>query len=95
MADDRQFQCKRCSFKAHTKKQVIRHVLDSHSSTLTSEQIEDMQAFLDGKNYKCTFCGLWVTTRRQLMKHALDEHEAELTVEQANSFRQSLGIAIE
>jgi hypothetical protein len=92
MADDRQWSCKHCSFRAHTRKEVVQHVLDTHQDNLSPEALESLQAYVEGKKHKCTFCGRWITTKRELLTHALEEHEAELSPEQADEIRRSLGM---
>ena len=86
------YQCKRCSFKARTRKEVIQHVLDTHQDSFDENQLADMRAFIEGKTHKCTFCGRWVSSKEALLEHALEEHEAEMTENQVREARQALGL---
>jgi hypothetical protein len=87
-----EYSCKRCSFKARTRKEVIQHVLDTHQDSFDADQLADMRAFVEGKTHKCTFCGRRVSTKQTLLEHALEEHEADMTEEQLREVRQALGL---
>jgi hypothetical protein len=88
----RGYQCKLCSFKGHTKKTVILHVIDSHQDSFSPEQLEDMQALVDGKTHKCVYCGHWVSNKEELISHALEEHQDEMTTDQVNELRNAMGL---